>query len=359
MKVLISIVGVGYGHVTRAQALINELKKRDKNLEVRIAGYGRAYEYFNNKYPTTRLVGFRMPAKSFKLSIWGIVQKNSFAPFNVLSDYLKLRRLVKKFNPDVIISEFEPVSLRIGKNFKKRTIFVFNYDTNRKDPIVSKFLLQNSYIKLVYGMARKFAEKIVITSVCGSRMGKGKFVYVNPIIRQNPNELASKKSLMKKLGLKREPILVMLGGNEQGYFVGDEIVKIANRFDEDFLIFGYKDFSKGNVKCFRFNANFLEYLKVCKCVIALGGHSTLSECVVFKKPTLVIPIPSHLEQMVNAIEVKNLMMVNLNYKKGQMEQLIRKFLARKDIIAKKLEKVSLNGDGASCLSEIVLNKVKP
>ena len=49
MKILFVVTGIGLGHATRIDSIINELKLRDKNLEVELACYKSSYEYFSRK----------------------------------------------------------------------------------------------------------------------------------------------------------------------------------------------------------------------------------------------------------------------------------------------------------------------
>lgn len=359
MRYLFVIMGVGYGHVTRAQAIINEINKNDNDAKFHIVGYARSYEYFKNKYPTTKIAGVKLPGLGFNLNIWNVVRKNLMLPFNWVYSTIKLNSLIKRFNPDIVISEFEPVVLRPAYKKHKKVLFIFNYNLEKDNHYTNKFVLQNGFIKFVYNYAKKYSDHIIIPCLGGSKKIHDKFVYVNPIVRNSPNELANKDALMTKLKLKREPILVMLSGEGFGDRIAEDVINISNKFDEDFVIFGYKDVVKDNVTSFRFNEHFLEYLKVCKGVITLGGHSTLSEILVFRKPALVLPITNHLEQNVNAQDVSYLMMVKRRYKKGQMEELFKKFLEKRELFAKRIERASLRGEGASQLCNILFDKVKP
>ncbi len=65
MKILTFITGIGYGHLIRQRALMDFLKD-DKFL---IASYQNGYYYFENKYPTIRILGPKFSEKYGKLKI--------------------------------------------------------------------------------------------------------------------------------------------------------------------------------------------------------------------------------------------------------------------------------------------------
>ena len=77
------------------------------------------------------------------------------APFNWIYNKQTLKKLIKEFNPDYIISEFEPVVLKAASEFNKPVYFIFNFDLDKQNPYGSKFLVQNSFIRLLYNNAKK------------------------------------------------------------------------------------------------------------------------------------------------------------------------------------------------------------
>ena len=109
-----------------------------------------------------------------------------------------------------------------------------------------------------------------------------------------PVDLPSKKVLMGKLKLARNPVVVMLGGSDFGLKLAKGLHRIAHKFDEEFIVFGsHKQLKPAeNFRHIRFAPDFLEYLKVSKAVITLGGQKMLAEFFAFSygSDSVIIPL---------------------------------------------------------------------
>ena len=160
-------------------------------------------------------------------------------------------------------------------------------------------------------------------------------------------------------------LLKLFCGSHFGFNVAHEMIKILDLFNEDFIIFGYDyAYQKENIKCYGFKDNFLEYLKICKGVITLGGHTTLSEVIIFKKPALVFPIINHVEQQLNAFIVENsdLALVKRlrDISSDILKRYISEFLESIDEINKRLKKVNISSGGeveiVNSINEILKEK---
>jgi UDP-N-acetylglucosamine:LPS N-acetylglucosamine transferase len=57
---------------------------------------------------------------------------------------------------------------------------------------------------------------------------------------------------------------------------------------------------KGRLGIFNWIPNRFEYMKACDIVISRAGHGTILQTICYGKPTILIPTPSHTEQMNNA-----------------------------------------------------------
>lgn len=348
MRVFFVITGIGYGHSMREHAIINELVKKYPNVEIKVAGYDKSYEYFSKRFDCLKLKGWVIPDRTFNLLIKKIVAANFLAPLSYMNDYFRLRRAVKKFKPDLIVSDFEFVGVSVAKSLGLKHVGIFNFDLrelkrykkSRKYPL--NLGMQEKYVREIYGSS-KFN---LITSLKGNG-GKGKYVYVNPIIRSGLKDLPSERVLMKKLGLKRRPILIEMGGTKFGRCILREMVKCLGSFKEDFLVFE-RGRSFDNVRFVGFKENYLEYLKVSKGLISLGGNTSLGEGLVFKKPMLLFPIHNHLEQLLNGFSLERLAVVKyldrvdfLSVKEG-----VEEFVSSISLLKKKMSSVRVKGNGA-------------
>ncbi|MFH1211285.1 MAG: glycosyltransferase family protein [archaeon] len=349
MKVLFVVTGVGYGDSIRSHAIINALHRRDPKAKVMVAAYDNSYSYFKDKYHTVKISGYKLLGMSLKFKVLSFIANNYVLPYTWLSVSFKLKRMIKDFNPDVIVSDFEPAGIILGRLIRKPSVVIFSYD-----PILfrdlrhknNKLRLEALYFERLYD----FADVVVIPSLVGKRECRD-YCYVNPIVITQPSELPSNKVLMRKLGLKRPPILVMLGGSSFGVNLARRLMRVVKNFDEDFIIFGshVKLPKRKNVKHFPFKSNFVEYLKVCKGVITLGGNLTLSECLVYRKPMMVFPIKNHVEQAVNTHALKGVAVVKYDLK--GLRRSLESFLRNIDSLRRKMPKVK--DDGADEVVQII------
>ena len=279
-----------------------------------------------------------------------------------LKNYFKLRRLMKAFNPEIIICDFEPIGLYLRKNIPH--VLVFNFDPLMYKEFAKKGLkkhyFQHKYISWVYNRAKKINAKIIIPTL--EKHDSSEYNFVNPIVRPLPTE--SQKDLLKKLNLKSPPIIIMFGGSHFATNLLYKIQNVLHKVDDEFIVFAYKLFGESydNIKFLSFKDNFLDYLKASKGIISQAGFQTLSESILLKKPSLIFPIPNFLEQELIASWAE---------KEGVSMKESKKYLSEKDLLRiiktfidslpemqKNLNKIHLQPTGAKEAAEIISNLVK-
>lgn len=365
MRILFVITGIGLGHTMRETAIINELKKRNKNIKIKIAGFQNSYTYFKDKYNTIKIKGSRFPQSSFTVNSIKVVIANLPYILYFLYDYLRLRKEIKKFKPNLIIVDAQPIGSYTGKKLGIKTISIYNLDLKAWDHYqeytkmpFTLYMQSRFHFKFVAD-AYNNSDLVIIPTIKKKKSTK-EVNFVDPILRTSPESLPSEKALMKKLHLKKRPILVMLGGSKFGFSVAEKIVRIARDFNEDFIIFGYKEFRKSNVTSFKFKENFLEYLKTCKAVILLSGHTALSEAIVYKKPSLVFPFKNYVEHYINVSELGNLSLVRYiseNIQEKELKKYIIELIKKSPELEKNLKKVKIGTKGTKEAVDIILRQI--
>ena len=190
MRILFFITGIGYGDSIRQHAIIKQLK----DSKILIATYHKGYHYFKNKYPTTKMHSYKFPDTSFKLKPFIFFLDNLFLmPFQFY-DLIKFYFITKKFNPDIIISDLEPLAILISKLFNKELITIFGIEPEILKEVKPKSIflkLQKMYLQEMYSYG-----KIITPSLTGSKNS----ITINPIIRQHIT--TPEQTLMEKLQLK-------------------------------------------------------------------------------------------------------------------------------------------------------------
>jgi UDP:flavonoid glycosyltransferase YjiC (YdhE family) len=140
---------------------------------------------------------------------------------------------------------------------------------------------------------------------------------IGPILPKHPNELPSQEELRVKLKLPPERPVVFVpisGPTLEKAFVTDILRKILLDFPKEYEIvvsYGHpatlsKPFRHANVTFYDWIPNRFEYLKACDVVIGRAGHGTITQCMCYGKPIVLIPTPNHTEQLTNARQAQNL-----------------------------------------------------
>lgn len=359
MRVLFFVTGVGYGDATREHANIEALLKREPKAKIMIAAYGNSYNYFKGKFPTFRIRGYRLAGKSMRFRVLPFIVNNALLPFFWVFTAIRFRRMIREFNPDLIVSDFEPAGLTAARITGKKCVMVFGFDPEvakgyvKKNKLSKKCWLEAKYFEGLYDQA----DFVVIPSLFGVKRQSILYHYINPVIRSKPSDLPSGSVLMKKLGLKRAPVIVMLGGSDFGLKLARNLRKIAHKFGEDFLVFGSSTEveSAKNFRHVKFSKNFLEYLKVSKGVITLGGQEMITEALAFRKPMLVFPIQDHVEQLMNAYSIRKVAIVDAKADFKDFEGNVTKFLRNLPDMQKRMDGLKINFDGAEQMADLLLD----
>ena len=226
----------------------------------------------------------------------------------------------------------------------KKSIVVFGFDPllykeyKEKNKVNVKLATEAKYFEYLY----KKANMVVIPSLRKARRSL-EYAYIKPVVREMPS--GSQKELMKELKLKKKPILVMLGGSDFGTKLAMNIDKVAKEFNEEIIVFGGNLAGLRNVKYIKFSNKFLKYLKVCKGVVTLGGQLTLAESLVAKKPVLCYPIKGHVEQVLNAYAIRNVVKVGKDSSLKGVRRSLKEFIRDLPKYKAKVVKYNLKGGG--------------
>jgi uncharacterized protein (TIGR00661 family) len=359
MKYLFVITGIGFGHVMREEAIIRELLRMDKDAQIKVATYGIALNYFKKRFPLTEIIGQKFPDTSYEVDATKVIFSNLFYPFQYFNNIKKIKKLIEQFKPDIIISDAEPEGIVASKKLNMKSVFIYNLDMHLLN-FNKNFGLYTYVIKKAVNYSHKNSSQVIIPVLTQPTRKEEKINYVNPIIRDFPSALPLETRLMKEFGFSKQPILVTIGGARFGLLLVKNILNVAHYYDENFIIFGVNVKPKSdNVTCLPFQPNFLEYLKISKGLISLAGHTMLSETLVYKKPSLIFPIPNYLEQYQNAYLMKDYCI------KGKMEELgliylrnkINEFLENIENLQNKLKNFVFYKNGATESAEIILQEL--
>ena len=333
MKVYFAPNGIGLGHVGRCLPVARRLK--ENGAEVVFSTYREGIGYVERE--NFRLI--KAPPIGFQVKPDGSVDftKTAINPGPFLATFTLLKQLnaeirtIEGFKPDVVVSDSRATPLLAGRLLRIPGICILN----QFQPIVPrrKRLLRLS----------RFADAVTLT-VVGKIWTGGNTVLIpdfpqpytisignltipkpyrksvkliGPILPTKPEDLSAKDEICEKLNLPtdRPTIFAAVSGpTPEKAFVTGVLRRILLEFPEDYeviLSLGYpsadsKPIRHGNVTIYKWVPNRFEYLKACDLVIARAGHGTITQCMCYGKPMILVPTPGHTEQISNAKQAENI-----------------------------------------------------
>ncbi len=140
---------------------------------------------------------------------------------------------------------------------------------------------------------------------------------VGPILETRPDQLPTRHDLRRKIGIPpgKSMIFVPISGpTKEKAFLTGILRKVLLDFPEDYEVvisLGYpnadtKPIRHGNVTIYKWISNRFDYLKACDIVVARAGHGTITQAMCYGKPAILVPTPSHTEQINNAKQAMEL-----------------------------------------------------
>ncbi|MDD5417297.1 MAG: glycosyltransferase family protein [Candidatus Nanoarchaeia archaeon] len=366
-RVLFVPCGVGLGHATRIHAIMKEV---EKSSQTKVATYERAYEYFQKeRYAPTKMMGFNYDTSDSTFTLFENIVKNMDYPFALLRDTFTISSMLSEFKPDVVVSDSEPNAFFASTLFDTKKVMVMNLlSVLEERKYLPRSIIENTrnqiyVIEKLVNYALKRMDMVIFPSLIKYKNISSKVKIVDLIVRQKPNELPNESVLRDKLNQHSDFYLVNLGGSAFGKEFFTKIVKVLKKFeDKKFIISSnysvLKPVEKDYILIVPFLDNFLEYLKICKGAISLAGHSSISEFMVYKKPSLIIPITNHIEQISNANMLRRYGLAETLFEIEDEERLrnkLKKFFDSEEEIKKKIESLNIKGKGAEEAAEFILN----
>jgi len=294
MKIIYGLSGQGFGHSARSRELIRHLIESGHQLK--IFTYGQSLllleEYRDLIEPIPGLV---LIYQGNRLSYCGTIWQNLKQIGLQLGKWRHLKKIFQDFNPDLIITDFEPLTARLARKFKKPLISFDNQHqlTRTKIKKINKYKKDSWLDKLIVKTMIGTADYYLITSFFKTESKYDNTFVFPPIIR---NEIRQ---------LKNEPgdYILVYEGSDFG-----ELVPLLKEKQEKFIIVNsQKEGEEENIIYKKYSKlEWLDLLSRAKAIIGTAGLSLLGECIYLKKPYLALPIKKQTEQIINAEYLKSL-----------------------------------------------------
>lgn len=295
MKILYGVVGSGMGHAIRSAVVIQHLL--DQGHEVHAVASGGAVKYLNQKFgDLTEIWGLDMVVEDNEVdrlmtgveNLKGAIQG---LPGNV-KDFFQVEA---KFNPDVVISDFETWTWLFAKAYGLPLICVDNIQIINRcthDPEIlvgayDDFKLAKSIVKA----RTPHANEYLITTFFYPEVRKRRTKLVPPILRE---------TILRASPRQGEHLLVYQTSESFG-----SLPDMLKELEVPVFVYGLRrdlkeELQDGNITYKPFSdQGFVEDLASARGVIASAGFTLMSESVHLAKPYLATPIRGQFEQIMN------------------------------------------------------------
>ncbi len=286
LRVILSGGGTG-GHIYPAIAIANEIKIRYPDTEILFVG------------ARDRMEMEKVPQAGYKIEgLWisGIQRrftlKNLMFPFKLMSSLYKSGKIIKSFNPDVVIGTGGFASGPLLRMANSRNIPTIIQEQNSYPGITNRLLAKNANkICTAYDNLERFfpTERTVKTG--------------NPVRQDLLNSVEKKLEAQTYFRLKKDKKTVLvLGGSLGARRINQLIEKYIEQFKKEEIQIiwqtgklyyeEYKKHEGGFVKILDFlNKMDLAYA-ASDIIISRAGAGSVSELCVVGKPVIFIPSPN-------------------------------------------------------------------
>jgi uncharacterized protein (TIGR00661 family) len=298
-RIIYGVAGEGFGHSSRAHIIGKRLIDAGHTVMFAASMKSLAYlrQYFGDAVKEVFGLSFRYKD--------GVV-----SPFETVKHNLAQLPQVKKinhelfknhftpFNPDLLITDFEPFSAwwAWDKNLPYISIDNEHILTMGKLDHPDQNLLNHLNAYIVTKGYFVGASRYLILSFFKSDIKKDSAVITPPIVR--PEVMTRKPTSGNHIVI----YTTTAAGEAQ-------LLETFSKFpSQPFYIYGY-DKDQRQENCFfkkRSTEGFLDDLASCRGVVASAGFSLISECLHLRKRMLMLPIAGQYEQLLNAYYVQKL-----------------------------------------------------
>lgn len=299
-RIIYGVSGEGSGHTSRALTILPRLVEQGH--DVKVVGYDRSYRGLKDQFDVFETEGLTIGQADNAVSVRKTITENlARLPKGHRRSVELKKSLFKKFKPQVVITDFEPMTAYLANYFDVPLITLDNQHRMRYMDLEVPPRLKPG-MRLTRAIIRAMIPRpdvSLVTTFHFSRVTNDRTFCFSPLIRE------------KILGadpIRRDHIVV--------YFTKqyEPFMKRLRDFDrEKFLVYGQeREGTEGNVVYKPFSREgFVEDLASSRAVMASAGFTLITEALHLKKPYLAMPTRGQFEQELNAV-----MLDNQGYGKG-------------------------------------------
>jgi uncharacterized protein (TIGR00661 family) len=288
-RIIYGVAGEGSGHSSRSREIIAYLQSRGHT--VKVVSYDRGYRNLCDKFDVFETEGLSISSTDNRVSKIKTFTDNLQKLPRGHKKLQELRKeIFKKFEPDCVFTDFEPMTAYLAIHYDLPLISVDNQHRLRYMIYTCPHHLKQDEL-LTRNIIRAIVPKPDVALVTTFYFGQPKnerTYFFPPILREAVRNLQS---------CTEDHILVYLTGGFETF-----LAKLTQFQREKFRVYGYsRDDAEGNLQYRPFSKNgFLHDLASCKAVMATAGFTLMTEALYLRKPYLALPMRGQFEQEINA-----------------------------------------------------------
>lgn len=294
-RIVYGVSGEGSGHSSRAHAMGSYLESRGH--DVRMVSYDRGLRNLHGRFDVFETIGLHIANENNRVSVPRTVIENLAKSPQMLRRAHALRReLFIEFQPDTVITDFEPMTAYLAW---MRRVPLISLDNQHRmhymeSPCPPGLDWDRRMAELVIRLlVPRPTVSLVTTFYFGDVKNDYTFLFP-PILREDVRAIAPSRG---------DHVHVYLS------FGFDRFVELLRgEKGERFILYGYdRDDTEGNITYRKFSRDgFLRDMASSKAIIATAGFTTLTEGLYYRKPYMTLPMKGQFEQQLNGYLLQEL-----------------------------------------------------
>ncbi|PCJ89573.1 MAG: hypothetical protein COA57_01510 [Flavobacteriales bacterium] len=358
MNCKIYITDEGFGPIVRQSAIIEEFKNINDDINVTL----QTQRQLSAAKRIIKDIAFE---EKFNNITWSKTDEGSpdltaihrdFSDYGNISEAF-IKTELENFDYDFLITDFVYEAFEVARRKKIPAFGVSHftwdwffsklYPTPVSDDVLNRFLAYAGQAEVLY--FPPFTPKEILNHY------KKKAVEVPLIVRKHVSQLKSAND-------NKFRVLIMdSGAGVLGKQIQKALAKVSDLKDFQFYISSAFDFDAENIRAINKNSLFMDYIPHMDLVIGRAGFNTISECIAYRTPMLLINEAMNPEMNENIINIKHEGLgsfISINQFTDKLDKFLPKFITHEyRIIYENMKTHEIRTDGAKVVAEDIMNRV--
>jgi uncharacterized protein (TIGR00661 family) len=286
-NILYGVNGEGSGHSTRAREVLTHLESGGHT--VHVASFDRGLRNLQDAFEVTEIYGLRLAYVNNQVRYRRTMARNLLGARQAARSLAELTRRAEKWQIELVITDFEPLSSHVGRHLRLPIISIDNQHslTNLKAGYPRECRRDAALAKLVTRMMVPHADVYLALSFFPAPVKRSDTVVFPPILREK---------VLRTVPREGGHLLVYV--TSPAPRLSDLLRKVRG----EFVAYGFDRHGRdGNISFQKPSVDgFLADLAGARAVIGNAGFSLVTEALHLAKPYLAVPVKHQFEQTFNA-----------------------------------------------------------